>query len=456
MGDRTLRLRGGEGMKRTSVGLTEELIEEISREKGEPRWMLEHRLRALEIFRKLPMPRFGPDLSEVDFSDISYYLRTVEPVGSWEELPEEIRRTLEELGLPEAERKALAGLGAQVDSEVVYRSILAEVRAQGVIFEPMEEALKNHPDLVREHFMKVIPPEDNKFAALHGAVWSGGTFVWVPEGVEVAIPLQAYFRMQTQGVGQFEHTLIVAEAGSSVHYIEGCSAPRYTKAALHSGMVEIVAKEGAHVRFTTIQNWSRNVYNLNNKRAVAYAGATVDWVSGSLGSKVTMLYPSTILAGRGAKTENLSFSFARNGQWLDLGAKAIHLAPDTSSRLVSRSVVQGRAKNVFRGKLYVAPEAKGAKGHVECSTLLLSPEAETETIPTLDVRNHEVEVGHEATVGRVSRDQLFYLMSRGLDEAEALSLIINGFVSPILKEIPFEYAVELKRLLEMSFAEAIG
>ena len=443
-------------MKRTSVGLTEELIEEISREKGEPRWMLEHRLRALEIFRKLPMPRFGPDLSEVDFSDISYYLRTVEPVGSWEELPEEIRRTLEELGLPEAERKALAGLGAQVDSEVVYRSILAEVRAQGVIFEPMEEALKNHPELVREHFMKVIPPEDNKFAALHGAVWSGGTFVWVPEGVEVAVPLQGYFRMQTQGVGQFEHTLIVAEAGSSVHYIEGCSAPRYTKAALHSGMVEIVAKEGAHVRFTTIQNWSRNVYNLNNKRAVADAGATVDWVSGSLGSKVTMLYPSTILAGRGAKTENLSFSFARNGQWLDLGAKAIHLAPDTSSRLVSRSVVQGRAKNVFRGKLYVAPEAKGAKGHVECSTLLLSPEAETETIPTLDVRNHEVEVGHEATVGRVSRDQLFYLMSRGLDEAEALSLIINGFVSPILKEIPFEYAVELKRLLEMSFAEAIG
>ena len=241
MGDRTLRLRGGEGMKRTSVGLTAELIEEISREKGEPRWMLEHRLRALEIFRKLPMPRFGPDLSELDFSDISYYLRTVEPVGSWEELPEEIRRTLEELGLPEAERKALAGLGAQVDSEVVYRSILAEVRAQGVIFEPMEEALKNHPELVREHFMKVIPPEDNKFAALHGAVWSGGTFVWVPEGVEVAIPLQAYFRMQTQGVGQFEHTLIVAEAGSSVHYIEGCSAPRYTKAALHSGMVEILS-----------------------------------------------------------------------------------------------------------------------------------------------------------------------------------------------------------------------
>ncbi|HID09531.1 TPA: Fe-S cluster assembly protein SufB, partial [Candidatus Micrarchaeota archaeon] len=355
-----------------------------------------------------------------------------------------------------AERRALAGLGAQVDSEVVYRSILEEVRAQGVIFEPMEEAVRNHPELVRAHFMKVIPPEDNKFAALHGAVWSGGTFVWVPEGVEVAIPLQAYFRMQTQGVGQFEHTLIVAEPGSSVHYIEGCSAPRYSKAALHSGMVEIVAKEGAHVRFTTIQNWSRNVYNLNNKRAVAHAGATVDWVSGSLGSKVTMLYPSTILAGKGAKTENLSFSFSRDGQWLDLGAKAIHLAPDTSSRLVSRSVVQGKAKAVFRGKLFVAPEAKGAKGHVECSTLLLSPEARNETIPVLDVRNNDVEVGHEATVGRVSREQLFYLMSRGLDESHALSLIVNGFVSPILKEIPFEYAVELKRLVEMSFAEAIG
>ena len=443
-------------MRRTRTGLTAELVEEISREKGEPDWMLKHRLRSLEIFRKLPMPRFGPDLSAVDFDDISYYLRTVDPVTSWEELPEEIRRTFEELGLPEAERKALAGIGAQVDSEVVYRSILEEVRAQGVIFEPMEEAIRNHPELVRAHFMKVIPPEDNKFAALHGAVWSGGTFVWVPEGVEVAIPLQAYFRMQTQGVGQFEHTLIVAEPGSSVHYIEGCSAPRYSKLALHAGMVEIVAKEGAHVRFTTIQNWSRNVYNLNNKRAIAHAGAAVDWVSGSLGSKVTMLYPSTILAGKGAKTENLSFSFARDGQWLDLGAKAIHLAPGTSSRLVSRSVVQGKAKAVFRGKLYVAPEARDAKGHVECSTLLLSPEAETETIPTLDVRNDEVEVGHEATVGRVSREQLFYLMSRGLDEAEAMSLIVNGFVSPILKEIPFEYAVELRRLLEMSFAEAIG
>ncbi len=443
-------------MRRTRTGLSVELIEEISQEKGEPKWMLEHRLRSLKIFEELPMPRFGPDLSEVDFDDIAYYLRSVEPVESWDELPEEIKRTLEELGLPEAERKALAGLGAQVDSEVVYRSILAEVRARGVIFEPMEEALRNHPELVREHFMKVIPPEDNKFAALHGAVWSGGTFVWVPEGVEVEVPLQAYFRIQTQGVGQFEHTLIVAERGSSVHYIEGCSAPLYSKATLHTGMVEIVAKEGAHVRFTTIQNWSRNVYNLNNKRAVAHAGAAVDWVSGSLGSKVTMLYPSTVLAGKGARTENLSFSFARDGQWLDLGAKAIHLAPDTSSRLVSRSVVQGRAKTVFRGKLFVSPEAKGAKGHVECSTLLLSPEAETETIPTLDVRNRDVEVGHEAAVGRVSREQLFYLMSRGLEEAEAMSLIVNGFVSPILKEIPFEYALELRRLLEMSFAEAIG
>ena len=443
-------------MRRTRTGLSVELIEEISQEKGEPKWMLEHRLRSLKIFEELPMPRFGPDLSEVDFDDIAYYLRSVEPVESWDELPEEIKRTLEELGLPEAERKALAGLGAQVDSEVVYRSILAEVRAQGVIFEPLEEALRNHPELVREHFMKVIPPEDNKFAALHGAVWSGGTFVWVPEGVEVEVPLQAYFRIQTQGVGQFEHTLIVAERGSSVHYIEGCSAPLYSRATLHTGMVEIVAKEGAHVRFTTIQNWSRNVYNLNNKRAVAHAGAAVDWVSGSLGSKVTMLYPSTVLAGKGARTENLSFSFARDGQWLDLGAKAIHLAPDTSSRLVSRSVVQGRAKTVFRGKLFVSPEAKGAKGHVECSTLLLSPEAETETVPTLDVRNQDVEVGHEAAVGRVSREQLFYLMSRGLEEAEAMSLIVNGFVSPILKEIPFEYALELRRLLEMSFAEAIG
>ena len=437
-------------------GLTREVVEEISREKGEPAWMLKLRLKALRVFQELPMPRFGPDLSEVDLDEVAYYARTVELVKSWDELPEEIKKTFDALGLPEAEKKALAGLGAQVDSEVVYQSILEEVRAQGVIFEPMEEAVRKHGDLVKEYFMHAIPPEDNKFAALHGAVWSGGTFVWVPEGVKVEIPLQAYFRMQTQGVGQFEHTLIVAEPGSSVHYIEGCSAPRYTKAALHAGMVEIFAKEGAHVRFTTIQNWARNVYNLNNKRALAYAGATVDWVSGSLGSKVTMLYPTTVLLGPGAKTENLGFTFAQDGQWLDVGARALHLAPNTSSRLVSRSVVQGDAKAVFRGKVYVAKNARGAKGHVECSTLLLSPEASTETIPTLNAENDEVELAHEATVGRISQEHLFYLMSRGLAEQEAMSLIVNGFVSPILKEIPLEYAVELKRLLEMSFEGAQG
>jgi Fe-S cluster assembly protein SufB len=437
-------------------GLTREVVEEISREKGEPAWMLKLRLKALRVFQELPMPRFGPDLSEVDLDEVAYYARTVELVKSWDELPEEIKKTFDALGLPEAEKKALAGLGAQVDSEVVYQSILEEVRAQGVIFEPMEEAVRKHGDLVKEYFMHAIPPEDNKFAALHGAVWSGGTFVWVPEGVKVEIPLQAYFRMQTQGVGQFEHTLIVAEPGSSVHYIEGCSAPRYTKAALHAGMVEIFAKEGSHVRFTTIQNWARNVYNLNNKRALAYAGATVDWVSGSLGSKVTMLYPTTVLLGPGAKTENLGFTFAQDGQWLDVGARALHLAPNTSSRLVSRSVVQGDAKAVFRGKVYVAKNARGAKGHVECSTLLLSPEASTETIPTLNAENDEVELAHEATVGRISQEHLFYLMSRGLTEQEAMSLIVNGFVSPILKEIPLEYAVELKRLLEMSFEGAQG
>ncbi|HAF71494.1 TPA: Fe-S cluster assembly protein SufB [Candidatus Acetothermia bacterium] len=437
-------------------GLSQRVVEGISREKGEPRWMLELRLRSLELFQRLPKPNFGPDLSEIDLSDLAYYVRSVEPVKSWDELPEEIKRTFDELGLPEAEREALAGLGAQVDSEVVYRSILEEVRAQGVIFLPMEEALKKHPELVRQYFMRAIPPEDNLFSALHGAVWSGGTFVWVPEGVEVKIPLQGYFRMQTAGAGQFEHTIVVAEPGSSVHYIEGCSAPRYTKAVLHSGMVEVFAKQGAHVRFTTIQNWSRNVYNLNNKRAIAEAEAKVDWVSGSLGSKVTMLYPTTILAGPGAKTENLGFAFARDGQHLDLGARAIHLAPETSSRLVSRSVVQGDAKAVFRGKVHVAPQAKGARGHVECSTLLLSPEAKTETIPTLNAETDQVELAHEATVGRISQESLFYLMSRGLSQQEAMSLIVNGFVSPILKEIPLEYSLELKRLLEMSFQGALG
>ncbi len=442
-------------MRVSAARLSRDFVEELSWEKNEPAWMCAHRLRCLEIFEKLPMPKFGPDLSELDLGDLTYYARPVEPVRRWEDLPEEIRRTFQALGLPEAEQKVLAGLGAQVDSEEVYRSLLANLRAKGVIFTSMEQAVREFP-WVQEYFMKIIPPEDNKFAALHGAVWSGGTFVWIPEGVEVEIPLQAYYRMQTEGVGQFEHTLIIAEAGSSVHYIEGCSAPRYSQMSLHSGMVEIYAKEEARVRFTTIQNWAKNVYNLNNKRAWAYAGARVDWVSGSLGSRVTMLYPTTVLLGKGASTENLSFTFAQEGMWLDTGARAIHRAPETTSRLVSRSVVQGRAKSVFRGTVHVAPEARGAKAHVECSTLLLSPEARTETIPVLNAENDEVELGHEATVGRVSQEHLFYLMSRGLDESQALSLIVNGFVSPILKEIPLEYAVELRRLLEMSFERAVA
>lgn len=438
-----------------AVKLSKDFVEELSWTKNEPGWMREYRLRSLEVFEKLPMPRFGPDLSELDLGDLTYYARPVEPASRWEELPDELRRTFQALGLPEAEQKALAGLGAQVDSEEVYRSLLANLRTRGVIFTSMDQAVREFP-WVQDYFMKIIPPEDNKFAALHGAVWSGGTFIWVPEGVEVTIPLQAYYRMHTEGVGQFEHTLIIAERGSSLHYIEGCSAPRYSRMSLHAGMVEIYAKEEARVRFTTIQNWSKNVYNLNNKRAWAYAGASVDWVSGSLGSKVTMLYPTTVLLGKGARTENLSFIFAQEGMWLDTGARALHRAPETTSRLVSRSVVQGRAKSVFRGTVYVAPEAHGAKAHVECSTLLLSPEARTETIPVLNAENDEVELGHEATVGRVSQEQLFYLMSRGLDEAQALSLIVNGFVSPILKEIPLEYAVELRRLLETNFERAVA
>jgi Fe-S cluster assembly protein SufB len=435
--------------------LTREFVEGLSAEKGEPPWMRSHRQRCLTVFDGFRMPRFGPDLSALDFSDLAYYARPVEPVKRWEDLPDEIRRTFEALRLPEAEQRALAGLGAQVDSEVVYRSMLDEVRAQGIIFTSMDNAIRDHP-WVQDYFMKAIPAEDNKFAALHGAVWSGGTFIWIPAGVEVAVPLQAYYRMQTEAVGQFEHTLIVAEPGSSVHYIEGCSAPRHSRAALHSGMVEIFAKEGAKVRFTTVQNWSRNVYNLNNKRALAHAGAAVDWVSGSLGSKVTMLYPTTVLLGPGARTENLSFTFSQDGMWLDSGARALHRAPNTTSRLISRSVVQGTGKSVFRGTVHVYPQARGAKAHVECSTLLLSPEAKTETIPIINAETDDVELGHEATVGRVSQDQLFYLMSRGLSEAQAMSLIVNGFVSPILKEIPLEYSVELRGLLEMSFEKAIG
>jgi len=435
--------------------LTREFLERLSGEKSEPPWMRAHRQHCLAVFEGLRMPRFGPNLSELDFSDLSYYARPVDAVKRWEDLPDDLRRTFDALRLPEAEQKALAGLGAQVDSEVVYRSLLDEVRAQGVIFASMDTAVREHP-WIQDYFMKAIPAEDNKFAALHGAVWSGGTFIWVPAGVEVTIPLQAYYRMQTEAVGQFEHTLIVAEPGSSVHYIEGCSAPRFARSALHSGMVEIFAKEGSKVRFTTIQNWSKNVYNLNNKRALAHAGATVDWVSGSLGSKVTMLYPTTVLLGPGARTENLAFTFSQDGMWLDSGARALHRAPDTTSRLVSRSVVQGSGRSVFRGTVHAFPNAKGAKAHVECSTLLLTPDAKTETIPILNAETDDVELGHEATVGRVSQDQLFYLMSRGLSQAQAMSLIVNGFASPILKEIPLEYSIELKGLLEMSFEKAIG
>lgn len=435
--------------------LTREFVEALSVEKGEPTWMRAHRDRCFAVFEGARLPRFGPDLSGLDFSDLSYYARPVDPVKRWEDLPDELRRTFNALRLPEAEQKALAGLGAQVDSEVVYRSLLDEVRAQGVIFASMDTAVREHP-WIRDYFMKAIPAEDNKFAALHGAVWSGGTFIWIPPGVEVTVPLQAYYRMQTEAVGQFEHTLIVAEPGSSVHYIEGCSAPKFARSALHSGMVEIFAKDGAKVRFTTVQNWSKNVYNLNNKRALAYAGATVDWVSGSLGSKVTMLYPTTVLLGSGARTENLSFTFAQDGMWLDSGARALHRAPDTTSRLISRSVIQGEGKSVFRGTVHVYPHAKGSKAHVECSTLLLTADAKTETIPILNAETDDVELGHEATVGRVSQDQLFYLMSRGLSQAQAMSLIVNGFVSPILKEIPLEYSIELRGLLEMSFEKAIG
>ncbi len=439
----------------TPRALTREFLEQLSGEKSEPAWMRAHRQRCLAVFEGLRMPRFGPDLSSLDFADLAYYARPVEPVKRWEDLPDEIRGTFQALRLPEAEQRALAGLGAQVDSEVVYRSMLDEVRAQEVIFTSMDTAVREHP-WVQDYFMKAIPPEDNKFAALHGAVWSGGTFIWIPAGVEVTVPLQAYYRMQTEAVGQFEHTLIVAEPGSSVHYIEGCSAPRHSRAALHSGMVEIFAKEGAKVRFTTVQNWSKNVYNLNNKRALAHAGAAVDWVSGSLGSKVTMLYPTTVLLGPGARTENLAFTFAQEGMWLDSGARALHRAPETTSRLISRSVVQGSGKSVFRGTVHVSPLAKGSKAHVECSTLLLTPDAKTETIPILNAETDDVELGHEATVGRVSQDQLFYLMSRGLSQAQAMSLIVNGFVSPILKEIPLEYSIELRGLLEMSFEKAIG
>lgn len=438
-------------------GLNREIVEEISWIKQEPEWMRKFRLDSLEIFMKKPMPTWGADLSEIDFNDIYYYIKPSERQGhSWDEVPEYIKNTFERLGIPEAERKFLAGVGAQYESEMVYHSLKKEIEEMGVIFLDMDTALKEHPDLVKEYFSTVVPPSDNKFAALNSAVWSGGSFIYVPAGVKVDIPLQAYFRINAQNMGQFERTLIIAEEGSFVHYVEGCTAPVYASSSLHAAVVEIIVKRGARVRYTTIQNWSYNVYNLVTKRAIAYEDAVMEWIDGNLGSKVTMKYPSIILRGKGAKGEVLSIALAGKGQHQDAGSKAIHIAPYTSSQIVSKSISRNGGRTSYRGLVKVVKGARGVKTRVKCDALILDERSRSDTYPYMEIEEDDVTIEHEATVSKIEVEQLFYLMSRGLNETEASTMIVNGFIEPFVKELPMEYAVEMNRLIQLQMEGAVG
>src|SRR5690242_14233685 len=439
-------------------GINESVVRGISALKDEPEWMLKNRLKGYQLFGRKPMPTWGADLSEIDFDNIKYFVRSTEKqAGSWEELPEEIRNTYERLGIPEAERQRLvAGVAAQYESEVVYHQINEQLEAQGVIFMDTDTALREYPELFQEYFGTVIPSGDNKFAALNSAVWSGGSFIYVPPGVHVEIPLQAYFRINTENMGQFERTLIIADEGSYVHYVEGCTAPIYKSDSLHSAVVEIVVKKDARVRYTTIQNWSNNVHNLVTKRAVAYEGATMEWVDGNIGSKVTMKYPAVYLLGEHAKGETLSIAFAGEDQHQDAGAKMVHAAPNTSSSIISKSVARGGGRTSYRGLVQIQEGAEHSKSTVKCDALLVDQISRSDTYPYVDVREDDVEMGHEATVSKVSEDQLFYLMSRGMTEDEAMAMIVRGFVEPIARELPMEYALELNRLIELQMEGAVG
>jgi Fe-S cluster assembly protein SufB len=438
-------------------GLNEQVVEEISALKNEPEWMRKIRLKSLRYFDMRPMPWWGADLSDIDFDNIFYFIRSTEKQASnWDELPDDIKDTWDKLGIPEAEKKYLGGVSAQYESEVVYHKIKAELDDIGVIFTDMDSAVRDYPDLVKEHFGSVIPPNDNKFAALNTAVWSGGSFIYVPKGVQVDIPLQAYFRINAENMGQFERTLIIADEGSYVHYVEGCSAPIYSSDSLHSAVVEIKAMKGARVRYTTIQNWSTNVYNLVTKRAVAHEDAVMEWVDGNIGSKVTMKYPSIYLMGKGARGEILSVAFAGKGMHTDAGGKAIHAAPYTTSVINSKSVSKDGGRTGYRGLIRVEPDAHHAKSTVRCDALILDEESRSDTYPYIEVEDETASLGHEATVSKVGEDQLFYLMSRGLSEVEATAMIVNGFIEPITRELPMEYAVELNRLIELQMEGSVG
>ncbi len=438
-------------------GLDRETVLEISKMKGEPEWMLEFRLKAYDHFVKRPMPNWGGDLSGINFDDIFYYIRPSEKQGkTWDEVPEYIKNTFERLGIPEAERKFLAGVGAQYESEVIYHSLREDLQEQGVIFLDMDAGVREYPELVKQYFGTVIPANDNKFAALNSAVWSGGSFIYVPEGVRVEVPLQAYFRINAENMGQFERTLIICAPGSYVHYVEGCTAPTYSSNSLHSAVVEIIVQEGARCRYTTIQNWSKNVYNLVTKRAAAYKNATMEWVDGNLGSKLTMKYPAVWLMEEGARGEILSVAFASDDQHQDAGGKVVHVAPHTSSQIISKSLSKGTGRSSYRGLVKVYKGARDVKSNVVCDALLLDETSKTDTYPYIEIEEEEVSVGHEATVSKVAEEQIFYLQSRGLSEDEAMSMIVNGFIEPIAKELPLEYAVELNRLIQLEMEGSVG
>ena len=439
-------------------GLTEAIVEQISREKKDPPWMELFRLQALQIYNEMPVPDWGPSIEGLDMSHIVTYVRpNTKMTAKWSDVPQDIKDTFERLGIPQAERKSLAGVGAQYDSELVYHNVREEVAAQGVVYTDMESALKGeYADMVQSHFMKLVKPNDHKFAALHGAVWSGGSFVYVPPGVSVTIPLQSYFRLNAPGAGQFEHTLIIVDKGAYLHFIEGCSAPKYNVANLHAGCVELFVEEGATLRYSTIENWSKNMYTLNTKRALVKEGGRIEWVSGSFGSHVSYLYPMSILKGKGAHMEFTGITFAGKGQNLDTGAKVVHAAPDTSSYMNTKSISKDGGISTFRSSVSITKEAAGSKSAVSCQSLMLDDISRSDTIPAMDIRTGDADVGHEAKIGRISDDAVFYLMSRGISEEEARSMIVSGFASNVSKELPLEYAVEMNNLIDLEMKGSIG
>lgn len=442
---------------KSEKGLNEQVVKNISWHKDEPEWMKTFRIKSHQYFLKKQMPSWGADLSGINFEDIFYYIKpTQNTVSSWDDLPAEIKDTYDKIGIPEAEKKFLAGVSAQYESEVVYKSVQSSLGKQGVVFLDMDSGLKQYPELVRQYFGTVIPPLDNKFAALNSAVWSGGSFVYVPKGVQVALPLQAYFRINAANMGQFERTLIIADEGSFVHYVEGCTAPIYSTDSLHSAVVEIIVKKGARVRYTTIQNWSTNVYNLVTKRAVVEEEGTMEWVDGNLGSKVTMKYPSVYLIGRKAKGEVLSIAYAGTGQHQDAGGKAVHQASETTSQIISKSISKGGGRTSYRGLVQVNKGAEGCKSKVVCDALLLDEASRSDTYPDMQIDEKRVQIEHEATVSKVGDEQLFYLQSRGIPEGQAESMVVNGFIEPIVKELPLEYAVEMNRLIQLQMEGSIG